>query len=116
MAVGKSVEGFGMSRIEAIKELLAEDPKDPDLHLMLGAELRNAGRFDEAAEALRGYLALMPATADIGAAYRDLGICLDRLGQKDGARETYRKGVEAANRHHHMGLQSEIEDLLKGLA
>lgn len=105
-----------MSRIENIKELLAEDPKDPDLHLMLGTELRNAGRFGEAAEALRAYLALMPDSADIGAAYRDLGICLDRVGQKDDARETYRKGIEAAIRHHHMGLQAEIEDLFKDLA
>lgn len=105
-----------MSRIETIKQLLAEDPKDPDLHLMLGTELRNAGRFGEAVEALRAYLALMPATADVGAAYRDLGICLDRLGQKDEGRETYRKGIEAAIRHHHMGLQSEIEDLLNHLA
>ncbi len=104
-----------MSRIEDIKELLAEDPKDPDLHLMLGAELRNAGRFAEAAEALRGYLALMPPTADIGAAYRDLGICQDRLGRKDDARTIYRNGIEAAIRHHHMGLQNEIEDLLNHL-
>ena len=38
-----------MSRIDAIKELLADDPKDPDLHLMLAAELRQAGQFAEGA-------------------------------------------------------------------
>ena len=104
-----------MSRIEAIKNLLAQDPKDPDLHLMLAAELREEDRYAEAAEALRAYLALMPPTADVGAAYRDLGICLEHMGQSDAAKDQYRKGVEAAIRHHHMGLQNEIETLLKNL-
>ena len=105
-----------MSRIDAIKAMLAQDPKDPDLHLMLASDLRQAERFGEAADALRAYLALMPPTADIGAAYRDLGICLERQGQAEAAREHYRKGVEAAIRHHHMGLQGEVEGLLKNLA
>jgi len=105
-----------MSRIDALKGLLAQDPKDPDLHLMLAAELRQESQHAEAAEALRAYLALMPPTADIGAAYRDLGICLERMGQRDAAGDTYRRGVEAAKAHHHMGLQNEIEGLLKTLA
>ena len=57
----------------------------------------------------------MPPTADLGSAYRDLGICLEKLGQADAARDTYRKGIEAAIKHHHMGLQNEIEGLLKNL-
>ena len=104
-----------MSRIDAIKGLLAQDPKDPDLHLMLAAELRKETRYAEAVEALRAYLALMPPKADIGAAYRDLGICLERLGHTEAARETYRKGVEAALAHNHMGLQTEIQGLVKNL-
>ncbi len=105
-----------MSRIDAIKGLLAQDPKDPDLHLMLAAELRTENRYAEAAEALQNYLALMSPTDDIGAAYRDLGICLERTGQGDAARESYQRGVEAAIHHHHLGLQNEIETLLKPLA
>ncbi len=105
-----------MSRIDAIKAMLAQDPKDPDLHLMLASDLREAGQFSEAADALRAYLALMPTGADIGAAYRDLGICLERLGQRDAAKDSYGKGVAAAVTHHHMGLQGEIEGLLKNLA
>jgi Flp pilus assembly protein TadD len=105
-----------MSRIDAIKAMLAQDPKDPDLHLMLASDLRQAERFAEAADALRAYLALMQPTADVGAAYRDLGICLHRLGQTDAARDSYRKGVAAAVAHHHMGLQGEIEGLLEDLA
>ena len=104
-----------MSRIDAIKAMLAQDPKDPDLHLMLAADLRQADRFAEATDALRAYLALMPPTADVGAAYRDLGICLERMGQSGAAKDQYRKGVEASIRHHHMGLQNEIEGLLKNL-
>jgi len=104
-----------MSRIDALKEMLADDPKDPDLHLMLAAELRQAGRYAEGAEALRNYLALMPQAADLGSAYRDLGICLEKLGQADAARETYRRGIEAAIGHRHAGLQNEIEGLLKHL-
>lgn len=104
-----------MSRIDAIKDLLAQDPSDPDLHLMLAAELRQEHRYGEAAEALRAYLALMPPAADVGAAYRDLGICLERMSQRDAAKDSYRKGVQAAIAHHHMGLQNEIESLLKNL-
>ncbi len=105
-----------MSRIDAIKAMLAQDPKDPDLHLMLAAELRKEDRFAEAADAVRAYLALMPPAADVGAAYRDLGICLERMDQTHAAKDSYRKGVEAAIAHHHLGLQSEIEGLLKNLA
>ncbi|HYB73433.1 MAG TPA: tetratricopeptide repeat protein [Candidatus Sulfotelmatobacter sp.] len=105
-----------MSRIDALKAMLAQDPKDPDLHLMLAADLRQAERFAEAADALRAYLALMPPAADLGAAYRDLGICLERLGQAHAAKATYQKGVEAAVAHRHAGLQTEIEGLLKDLA
>jgi Flp pilus assembly protein TadD len=104
-----------MSRIDAIRGLLAQDPKDPDLYLMLAAELRSEGLHAEAAGALRSYLGLMPPAADVGAAYRDLGICLEKIGQSDDARATYQKGVEAAKTHHHMGLQSEIETLLQDL-
>ncbi len=104
-----------MSRIDALRDLLAQDPRDPDLHLMLASDLRQAERFAEAAEALRGYLALVPPGADVGAAYRDLGMCLERLGQAEAAKESYRKGVEAAQRHRHAGLQGEIEGLLQDL-
>lgn len=104
-----------MSRIEALKAMLAQDPKDPDLHLMLASDLRHAERFAEAADALRAHLALLPPTADVGAARRDLGICLERLGQTDAAKAMYRKGVEAAIAHRHAGLQTEIEGLLEGL-
>lgn len=107
--------GIAVSRIDSIKELLADDPQDPDLHLMLAAELRQAGDYAEAANALRRYLALMPPAADLGSAYRDLGICLERLGQTDAARETWRKALEAAAAHRHAGLQSEIESLLQTL-
>ena len=102
-----------MSRIEAIRHLLDQDPNDPDLYLMLATELRKEDRHAEAAEALRKHLELMPPTADVGAAYRDLGICLEKQGQADAARETYRQGIEAAKRFNHMGLQSEIEGLLE---
>ena len=105
-----------MSRIEAIKAMLAQDPQDPDLHLMLAADLRHAERFAEAADALRAYLALLAPTADVGAAYRDLGICLERLDQMDAAKEAYRKGIEAAAAHRHAGLQAQIEGLLADLA
>ena len=105
-----------MSRIEAIQHLLAQNPNDPDLYLMLANDLKGERRYGEAADALRSYLALMPPTADVGAAYRDLGICLDGTGEKDAARESYVKGIEAARSYRHQGLQTEIEDLLKGLA
>ena len=100
------------SRIEALKHMLAQDPKDPTLHYMLGNEYFNGQMLDEAVATFRQYLALAD---DEGAVYRMLAHSLERLGKVEEARQAYRDGLAAATRHHHQPMIDEYTQALKDL-
>lgn len=101
------------SRIEALKDLLAQDPRDPLLHYMLGNEYFKAQMYDEAVAAFRQYLTLAD---DEGAVYRTLGQSLERLGRPEDARQAYRDGLAAATRHRHQPMIEEYTQALNDLA
>ncbi len=101
-----------MSRIEALKALLAKDPNDAMTRYMLAIELHKEGSFAEAIEELQAYLKAME---DEGAAYRILADAYLALGQKKEAKWALRQGAEAARAHHHEGMAEELEEKLKEL-
>lgn len=100
------------SRIEALKQMLAQEPKDGTLHYMLGNEYFKAQMHDEAVAAFRQYLTLAD---DEGAVYRVLAQSLERLGRVEEARQAYRDGVAAATRHGHQPMVEEFTRSLKDL-
>ncbi len=100
------------SRIEALLQLVAQDPADGTAHYMLGNEYFKAQKHAAAAQSLQQYLQL---TDDEGAAYRLLAQSLERLGDVDGARRAYQDGLAAATRHGHQPLIDEYAQALRDL-
>ena len=100
------------SRIEALEQLLVQNPDDGTLHYMLGNEYFKAQSYEQAVTSLRRYLSLAD---DEGAAYRLLAQSLDRLGKLDEARRAYQDGLAVATRHHHQPMIEEYTQALKDL-
>jgi Flp pilus assembly protein TadD len=100
------------SRIDALFQLVAQDPNDGTSHYMLGNEYFKAQKYAEAVRALRRYLEL---AGDEGAAYRLLAQSLERFGDIDGARSAYRDGLVVATRHGHQPLIDEYTQALRDL-
>jgi E3 SUMO-protein ligase RanBP2 len=99
------------ARIAALEKMLDEHPGDPRPRFGLALEYEKEERWEEMAVALRAYL---ERTDDEGNAWGRLGVALRHLGRDDEAREAYRQGIEAANRHGHPSMAWEFEDVLDG--
>ncbi len=97
------------SRIEALKRLLETRPDDPRARFGLALEYERAGDWEEVVNQLRLYLA---ASEDEGNAYGRLARALRNLGRMDEAREVYRQGIDAAERHGHPSMAMELEEEL----
>jgi len=99
-------------RIEALVQMLASDPNDRTAHYMLGNEYFNAQMYSEAVEILDRYV---QSGSDEGSAYRLLAKSYERLGQIEGARQAYRDGIVAAERHGHQPMVEEFGQALNDL-
>lgn len=98
------------ARIARMKEVVARFPEDPRARYFLGHELLRSEEWAEAAEQYEAYLRLEPK--DEGTGFKNLGMCLARLGRREDAAAAYRRGIEAALSHHHEALAEEIRELL----
>ena len=100
------------SRIEQLKKLVEKDPTNPLGRYGLANELFKAELFEEAIGEINEYLKVKD---DEGAVYRMLAECYMRLGDTEKAKESYSKGVEAANRHGHPSMAEEFEEAIEFL-
>ncbi|HEX6853519.1 MAG TPA: hypothetical protein VF139_19135 [Candidatus Polarisedimenticolaceae bacterium] len=100
-------------RLDALRAMVAKFPEDPRPRFFVAHELVKAGAFAEAVEHYRAYLLL--EKGDVGAAWRELGRCLERTGEPQQAADAYRRGIASARENGHAGLASEIEMLLDEL-
>ena len=98
------------ARIAALRKMVDAHPDDPRPWFGLALEYEKEERWEDAVQTLRAYLA---RTDDEGNAWGRLGAALRHLGRDDEAREAYRTGVEAANRHGHPSMAWEFEDVLE---
>lgn len=98
-------------RIESLRSLLERNPDDPRVRFGLALEYEKEGRWEETVEQLRHYLQV---TEDEGNAWGRLGAALRRLHRDDEARDAYRRGIDAANRHNHPTMAAEFEEVLDG--
>jgi Flp pilus assembly protein TadD len=96
-------------RITAFRTLLEKNPADSRTRFGLALEYEKAGRWEEAAEQLRLYLAV---AEDEGNAWGRLGHALRQLGQDEDARAAYRRGVEVSRQHGHPTMAAEFEEIL----
>jgi pentatricopeptide repeat protein len=100
------------SRIEQLKVLIDKDPNNPLGRYGLANELFKSELFEDAIIEINEYLKLKD---DEGAVYRMLAECYVRMGNIEEAKQTYQKGVEAANRHGHPSMAEEFEEALEFL-
>ena len=100
-------------RIDALRRLLERNPGDARLRFGLAAEYEKLGRWEDVVEQLRAYL---EGADDQGNAWGRLGAALRALGRDDDARDAYRRGIEAAHRHHHPSMAAEFSDILEDLS
>ena len=99
-------------RLAQLLALSAADPDDALLSYMVASELFRAGRWAEAAEKVKLYLA---RSKDEGAAYRLLAHASLKLGNTAEAIAALRTGIERAEAHNHTGMAAEFEELLSEL-
>jgi tetratricopeptide (TPR) repeat protein len=97
------------SRLEILRNMVAQNPSDSFSRYGLAMEYRNAGDLESAMSEFR---TLMAANPDYVAAYFHGGQTLERLGLSEEAREIYRKGIEAAARTGNQHARSEMEAAL----
>ncbi|HEY0405997.1 MAG TPA: tetratricopeptide repeat protein [Pyrinomonadaceae bacterium] len=89
------------SRIDAFVKMLESDPDNALVRFGLANEYLKAERWEEAIKALTEYL---QRADDEGAAFGMLARAYERVGMKDAARESYQRGIEAAELHHHPSM------------
>ena len=99
-------------RIEQLKVLIDKDPNNPLGRYGLANELFKSELFEDAIVEINEYLKLKD---DEGAVYRMLAECYVKMGNIEEAKQTYQKGVEAANRHGHPSMAEEFEEALEFL-
>jgi len=99
-------------RIHELRELLAEEPDDALLRLMLGKEYAAAGDLAAAAPHLEQAIVLDPRYS---AAYRELGVVLDTLGRHAEAADVFRRGIAVADETGDLQTAKEMTVFLKRL-
>lgn len=96
-------------RLEALKEMVAQNPSDSFARYGLAMEYANSGDLEAAAAE---YNALLASNANYAAAYFHGGQALEKLGRLDQARELYRRGIEATMRTGDAHTRSELQTAL----
>ncbi|MGA2325170.1 MAG: tetratricopeptide repeat protein [Bryobacteraceae bacterium] len=96
-------------RLEALRNILAQDPDNRLARYGLAMEYVKAGRLEQA---LDEYRALVSSHPDYAYAYFHAGQALERLGRLEDARQMYTRGVEAAIRGGDAHARSELQAAL----
>jgi tetratricopeptide (TPR) repeat protein len=101
-----------VERLNRLKELLQQNPRDSFVRYGLAMEYARQARLEEAIGEFR---TLITADPDYVAAYFHAGQTLEKLGRSDEARTIYREGIEAAGRRGDQRASSELEAALEFL-
>jgi len=100
------------SKIDTLKAHIERDPENPLGRYALANEYFKSGMYGEAIAEIEEYLKIKD---DEGAVYRMLAECYMSLGEPGMARDSYVKGIEAANRYGHPGMAEEFEEAVQFL-
>ncbi len=98
------------SRIEIFKQMLETEPDNTMVMFGLAKEYEKTGETKEVVGLLENYLA---KTDDEGNAYGMLAKAYENSGQRDKAKETYERGIEAASRHGHPSMANDYKMTLE---
>lgn len=97
------------NRVQALRNMLAQDPRNTFARYGLAMEQVKAGELEEAVAAFRELIAADP---DYCAAYFHGGQTLEKLGRIEDARAMYEAGIEAATRAGDVHTRSELQAAL----
>jgi predicted Zn-dependent protease len=95
-----------MSRLEQIRALIADDPRDAMLRFALGNELFQLGRYVEAIEPLKAALDIDPEYAFV---YIQLAQAYEQSGQIELAWQTVESGRGPAARNGDPNLMRQLD-------
>ncbi|MGH9872504.1 MAG: tetratricopeptide repeat protein [Pyrinomonadaceae bacterium] len=98
------------SRIDIFKQMLVNDPINSSILFGLAKEYEKAAQTAEMIETLERYLAI---SDDEGNAFGMLARAYEKAQQRDRARETYQRGVDAATKHGHPSMAEEYRAILE---
>lgn len=101
-----------MTRIEMLKEILAQVPADVMARYALGMEYSGAGDVEAALAEFRTLLEHKP---DYANAYFMAAQALAKADRKDEARQWLQDGIAAAQRANNRHAQSEMQGMLDEL-
>jgi tetratricopeptide (TPR) repeat protein len=98
------------ARIEGLEEILADEPDDTTTRFMLATELARVG---EHAQAAAHFGQIVEADPDYTAAYRGLGRARIALGDPEGARVVFERGIAVADRTGDIQSGKEMASFLR---
>jgi Tfp pilus assembly protein PilF len=101
------VEG-SMTRLEQIRALIADDPRDAMLRFALGNEYFQLGQYAEAIEPLRAAIEIDPEYAFV---YIQLAEAYEKDGQIELARQTVEAGRGPAIRNGDPNLMRQLDEI-----
>lgn len=97
------------SRLETLEEMLKADPSNFQVRFGLALEYLKAERYQDAITAFEEYLR---EADDEGAAFGMLARAYEKLGQRDKASASYKRGITAATTHGHPSMAEEYKTTL----
>jgi Tfp pilus assembly protein PilF len=97
------------NRIEMLKQMVDQDPKNTFARYGLAMEYAKAEQYDQAVAEFR---TLLEHDENYAAAYYHGGQAFEKLGDLDGARALYEKGIEITTRKGDGHTRAEIEAAL----
>ena len=98
------------SRIDIFKQMLESDPANSAVLFGLAKEYEKAGQNAEMIDALERYLA---NANDEGNAFGMLARAYEKGGQREQAKATYQRGIDAATKHGHPSMAEEYRAVLE---
>lgn len=98
------------NRMEVLKSMLAQNPRDTFARYGLAMELVKNGELEAA---VAEFKALLDANPDYAAAYFHGGQAFEKLARVEDARSMYMQGIQAAARIGDRHAQSELEAALE---
>jgi predicted Zn-dependent protease len=98
------------TRIDIFKQMLVSDPINSSILFGLAKEYEKTGQTQEMIETLERYLAI---SDDEGNAFGMLARAYEKACQREKAKETYRRGIQAATAHGHPSMAEEYRMIVE---
>ena len=92
------------SRLDVFKQMLESEPDNTMVMFGLAKEYEKQGNYQEVVNVLENYLA---KADDEGNAYGTLANAYEKIGEREKAIETYKKGIDVSMAHGHPSMANE---------